>query len=56
MVYEVSLGESKPQRIVYDTAMKIQWQMSQKDEIRRFLAEISAHSISINMLLAIANV
>lgn len=54
--YDSSLGAAALRNVVRNTAMKIRWQVSQKDEIAKFRAEISAHSSSINMLLATANV
>ena len=34
-----------------DTASKIKWQVSEKDDLAKFRAEINAHCFSINMLL-----
>ena len=36
---------------VRDTASKIRWQVSEKDDLAKFRAEIIAHCFSINMLL-----
>jgi hypothetical protein len=54
--YGVSLGNGGSGNIMKDAAMKIGWQLSQKDEVSKFRAEIAAHSASINMLLATASV
>jgi hypothetical protein len=54
--YGPSLGESGPGSIVRDTAMKIRWQLSQKDEVTRFRTEINTHCSSINILLTTLNV
>ena len=37
--------------LIRDTAQKIRWQVSEKEELAKFRAEISAHCSSINMLL-----
>lgn len=54
--YDPSLSEAASRNIVRNTIMKIRWQVSQKGEVTRFRVEISAHSSSINMLLATVNV
>lgn len=54
--YDPSLGAGASKNIVRNSAMKIRWQLSQKDAVTRIRAEISAHSSSINMLLATVNV
>lgn len=36
---------------IRDTASKIKWQVSEKDDLAKFRAEINAHCFSINMLL-----
>jgi primase-polymerase (primpol)-like protein len=36
--------------------MKIRWQITEKDEVEKFRAEVTAHSAAINMLLATATV
>ena len=36
---------------VRDTLSKIRWQVSEKDDLAKFRAEINAHCFSINMLL-----
>ena len=41
---------------VRDTASKIRWQVSEKDDLAKFRAEINAHCLSINMLLTITGV
>jgi len=50
--YGSSLDVGASRKSIRNTAMKIRWQVSQKDEISRFRAVVSAHSSSINMLLA----
>jgi len=42
--YRPSLEENGSGNIVKDAAMKIRWQLSQKDTLVRFRAEITAHS------------
>ena len=42
--------------LVRDTAMKFRWQVSEKEDLVRFRAEISAHCFSINMLLTTTGV
>lgn len=54
--YGPSLGEGGSGSILQDASMKFRWQMSHKDELARFRAEVCAHSSSINMLLLIASV
>lgn len=54
--YGPNLSESGSGNILRDAPMKIRWQISQKDEVTRFRAEISAYSASINMLLLTASV
>jgi len=54
--YGSSLAEGRQRSIFRDAAMKVRWQVLEKVEIEKFQAEISAHSSSINMLLATANV
>lgn len=46
---------STTQKIFADSAMKLLWQVSMKDHVARFRAEVVAYSISINQLLATAN-
>lgn len=36
---------------VRDTALKVRWQVSEKEDLAKFRAEIDAHCCSINMLL-----
>lgn len=54
--YDTSFGDGASRNIIRNAAMKIQWQVSQKDEVTRFRAQIGAHSSSINMILATLNV
>lgn len=39
-----------------DTALKIRWQVSEKEDLAKFRAEINAHCLSINMLLTTTGV
>jgi hypothetical protein len=56
--YEPHLGattaRTTTQKIFSDSAMKVLWQISMKDDIARFRAEVIAYSLSINQLLATA--
>jgi hypothetical protein len=57
--YEDSLrhsGGSASGYMVKRLAMKTKWQISEKNEIEKFRAEVAGHSASINMLLATASV
>ena len=39
-----------------DTALKVRWQVSEKEDLAKFRAEINTHCLSINMLLTTAGV
>ena len=39
-----------------DTAVKVRWQVSEKEDLAKFRAEINTHCLSINMLLTTAGV
>lgn len=41
---------------IKDTALKIRWQVSEKEDLAKFRAEINAHCLSINMLLTTTGV
>lgn len=41
---------------IKDTGLKFQWQVSEKEELAKFRAEIAAHCFSINMLLTTTGV
>ena len=41
---------------IRDTALKIRWQVSKKEDLTKFRAKISAHCFSINMLLTTTGV
>jgi hypothetical protein len=56
--YEPHLGvapaRGTTQKIFSGSAMKVLWQISMKDDVARFRAEVVAYSLSINQLLAAA--
>ncbi|OCL03034.1 hypothetical protein AOQ84DRAFT_392540 [Glonium stellatum] len=54
--YESTLSEKNSSNAFTKTVMKVRWRVSEKDEIARFRAEVAAHTSSMNMLLATANV
>ena len=41
---------------VRDTALKVRWQLSEKEDLAKFRAEINAHCFSINMPLTTTSV
>ncbi|KAL9085244.1 MAG: hypothetical protein Q9165_007678 [Trypethelium subeluteriae] len=49
-----SAGISGPRHTVGRATKKIQWQICQKDEVSRFRAQISAHALTMTMLLSTA--
>ena len=49
--FEKNLQPGGSGSFVRDTALKIRWQVSEKDDLAKFRAEINAHGFSINMLL-----
>lgn len=50
-----STNRSTTQKVFKGSAMKLLWQVSMKDEVARFRAEVVAYSLSINQLLATAS-
>lgn len=54
--FERSLGEEGSGSVVRDAARKVQWQMTKKDELAKFRAEVVGHCAAINMLVATAQV
>ena len=53
--FDRSLGVGQGGNICRDVTMKVRWQLSKKEEVARFRAEIGQHISSLNMLLGIAN-
>jgi hypothetical protein len=53
--FDRSLGVGHGGNICREVAMKVRWQMSKKEEVARFRAELAQHISSLNMLLGIAN-
>jgi hypothetical protein len=53
--FERSLGVGRGGNVCRDVTMKVRWQMSKKEEVARFRAELAQHISSLNMLLGIAN-
>lgn len=51
--YGSALGDGASKNVLHTTFMKIRW-VSQKDDITKFRAQVTAHVHSINMLLASA--
>ncbi len=49
--FEKSLRPEGSGSLVRDVALKMRWQVSEKDSLAKFRAEINAHCHSINMLL-----
>ena len=54
--YSASLRSGGSGNVLKDASKKVKWQISQKEDLTRFRAEINAHSTSINMLLMTASV
>jgi hypothetical protein len=52
--YNRSLGFGGSGSKLRDAAKKIQWTLSQKDELTKFRAEVNGHASAINMLLITA--
>jgi hypothetical protein len=52
---QLSLGGSGLKYLLLGTAMKVRW-LSENDDPAKFRAKVTAHSLSLNMLLATANV
>jgi hypothetical protein len=53
--FDRSLGVGQGGNVCRDVTMKVRWQMSKKEEVARFRAELAQHISSLNMLLGIAN-
>jgi hypothetical protein len=53
--FDQSLGVGQGGNVCRDVMMKVRWQMSKKEEVARFRAELAQHVSSLNMLLGIAN-
>ncbi len=53
--YKSSLDEGSSKNFFNKAAMKVRWQVTEKDEVDRFRKEINAHSGSMNMLLTTAS-
>ncbi|KAF2121392.1 hypothetical protein BDV96DRAFT_564178 [Lophiotrema nucula] len=51
-----SLSKASRSNVIGRATRKIEWAITEKENLNRFRAEISAHSASINMLLLTANV
>lgn len=51
-----SLQSGSSGSVIRDTALKMRWQISEKEELSKFRAEINAHCFSINMLLTTTGV
>lgn len=54
--YEKSLQPDGSDSFIRDTALKLRWQVSKKEDLAKFRAEINAHCFSINMLLTTTGV
>lgn len=54
--YQSALQRGGPVDLVRDSAAKIRWHVTMKEDLARFRAEITAHSSSMNMLLITASV
>lgn len=52
--YKSTLGSRIPVKPVTAAAMKVRWQVSEKEQLGRFRAEVAAHQSSISTLLNIA--
>jgi len=52
---DAGTNRSATQRGFRSSAMKLLWQVSMKDEVAKFRAEVVAYSLSINQLLATAS-
>lgn len=53
--FDRSLGVGQGWNVCRDVTMKVRWQMSKKEEVARFRAELAQHVSSLHMLLRIAN-
>ncbi|MCJ1460592.1 hypothetical protein MMC28_010974 [Mycoblastus sanguinarius] len=54
--FKDSLRSGSTEGLVRKTAFKIRWQVSEKEDLAKFRAEINAHCFSINMLLTTTGV
>lgn len=54
--YDRHLKDKGSGKVLGDVAMKIRWQVFEKEAIAEFRAAITSHSHALNMLLASANV
>ena len=54
--FERSLQPGGSGNFIKDTASKVRWQISEKEDLAKFRAEIHAHCFSINMLLTTTGV
>ena len=54
--YKPSLQPGGSGTILRDTAIKLKWSLSEKEQLPKFRAEIMAHCLSLNTILALASV
>ncbi|OBT65164.1 hypothetical protein VE03_04799 [Pseudogymnoascus sp. 23342-1-I1] len=54
--FDRSLGVGKGGNVCKDVTMKVRWQISKKDEVVRFRAELAQHISTLNMLFGLANI
>lgn len=54
--YNRSLRHGGSGSFIRDSAMKLKWSLSEKEQLTKFRAEIIAHCLSVNMLIASAGV
>ncbi|KFY99878.1 hypothetical protein V498_00445 [Pseudogymnoascus sp. VKM F-4517 (FW-2822)] len=54
--FDRSLGVGKGGNVCKDVTMKVRWQLSKKDEVVRFRAELAQHISTLNMLFGLANI
>ena len=54
--YQKSLQSGGSGSFIRDNALKIRWQICEKEDLAKFRAEINAHCFSINMLLTTTGV
>ena len=54
--YEIALEGGGTGNLLRSTTAKIRWRVSEKDDLAKFRAVITAHCSSLNMLLATAGV
>jgi len=53
--FDRSLGVDPSGNVCRDVMMKVRWQMSKKEEVVRFRAQLGQHISSLNMHFALAN-